>query len=196
MRVPGAAVGVLALLVWGEWQNRRWSRTLVAEPSGDSEAVVVLGFRNPQPTANLVNRWRVRAALRSIDPGRDTCLVLSGGAVASTRSEAQLMAEYAVDRLGYSGRLMLEEQSRTTWQNVTNVVPLLEDVDRITVVSQPAHGLKARAYLTQQRPDLAERLARGVDYVPGEWLLAKPLLAAYGLVTLRGVDIRPLGPCR
>lgn len=181
------------LLAWGEWQNRRWSRALVGDPTGSSEAVVVLGFRNPQPTANLVNRWRVRAALRSIDPGRETCLVLSGGAVASGRSEARLMAEYAVERCGYGGSLLLEEQSLTTWQNITNIAPLVEDADRITIVSQPAHALKARAYLVKQRPDLAARLARGADHVPGEWVLAKPFLAAYGLLTLRRVLPRRCG---
>lgn len=150
--------------------------------------IVVLGFRNPQPRANVVNRWRVRAALRTVDASLDTCLVLSGGAVASGVSEARLMADYAVKRCGYSGRLLLEEESRTTWENVVNVVPLIESADRIAMVSQPAHGLKARAYLRKQRPDLAARLVRGADYAPGEWLLAKPLLAAYGLVTLRRVE--------
>lgn len=74
--------------------------------------------------------------------------------------------------------------------------PLLEDVDRIKIVSQPAHALKARAYLRRQRPDLAERRGRADDYRPGEWMVVKPLLALYGLWTLRGLkaDERKLLP--
>lgn len=179
-----------AALAWGEWLNRRWSRALTGDGGGSSEAVVVLGFQNPQVTANFINRWRVRAGIRSIaaDRARDTRLIFSGGATSSGAAEAQLMADYAQGVLAFDGPVLLEDRSATTWENITNVIPLLEDVDRIKIASQPAHALKARAYLRRQRPDLAERLVCADDYRPGEWLIAKPLLALYGLWTLRGLE--------
>lgn len=180
----GVAVAGACALLWSEWLNRRWSTTLVGHAEGPADAVVVLGFRNPQATANVVNRWRVRAGVRSAGGAR---LILSGGAVGGATSEARLMADYAKSRLAYDGTVVLEERSASTWENVTNVVPLIEDADRIAFVSQPAHALKARAYLRRQRPDLAARLVRAEDWRPGEWLPAKPLLALYGLWTLRGV---------
>ena len=178
-----------AALAWGEWSNRRWSRALVAYGEGATEAVVVLGYRNPQATANFVNRWRVRAGIRSIaaDSARGTRVIFSGGAPSSDAAEAQLMADYAKSVLEFDGTVRLEDQSATTWENITNVIPLLEDVDRIKIVSQPAHGLKARAYLRRQRPDLARKLVRADDYRPGEWVVLKPLLALYGLWALRGL---------
>lgn len=97
------------------------------------------------------------------------------------------MTNYAKSALAFDGTVLLEDRSTTTWENMTNVIPLLEDVDRIKIVSQPAHALKARAYLRRQRPDLAEKLVRADDYRLGEWMLAKPLLALYGLWTLRGL---------
>ncbi|OLZ74668.1 GdmH transporter [Streptomyces sp. IMTB 2501] len=187
-RGTGLAVAGAAALAWGEWLNWRWSRALMGSGGGASEAVVVLGYRNPQATANLINRWRVRAGLRSItgDRARDTRVIFSGGATSGGAAEAQLMADYAKSALGFDGAVLLEDQSRTTWENVMNVTPLIEDADRIKIVSQPAHALKARAYLRQQRPDLAEKLVRADDYRPGEWMIVKPLLALYGLWTLRG----------
>ncbi|MWA08378.1 YdcF family protein [Streptomyces sp. BA2] len=178
-----------AALAWGEWLNWRWSRALVGSRGGASEAVVVLGFQNPQPTANFINRWRVRAGVRSAaaDNARDTRVIFSGGGTGNCAAEAQLMADYAKSVLEFDGTLLLEDQSATTWENITNVIPLLEDVDRIKIASQPAHALKARAYLRRQRPDLAEKLVRADDYRPGEWMVAKPLLALYGLWTLRGL---------
>ncbi|MFE0703758.1 YdcF family protein [Streptomyces sp. NPDC058872] len=188
-RRTGLAVAGAAALAWGEWLNRRWSRTLVGHAEGPVEAVVVLGYRNPRDRANLVNRWRVRAGIRSLAAGRtrDARLVFSGGAVGGDVPEARLMAQYARAVLAFHGTVLLEERSRTTWENVTRVIPLIEDVDRIKIASQPAHALKARAYLWRQRPDLAERLVRADDYRPGEWLVAKPLLALHGLWTLRGL---------
>ncbi|GAA2221644.1 hypothetical protein GCM10010360_46250 [Streptomyces nogalater] len=49
---------------------------------GVTEAVVVLGYRNPQSTANFINRWRVRAGIRSVaaDGVRGTRVIFSGGA--------------------------------------------------------------------------------------------------------------------
>ncbi len=134
----------------------------------------------------------MRAGLRSIDPAARARLVLSGGATTSGRSEARVLADHAVGVLGYDGPLALEEESRTTWENVARVLPLVEDADRITIVSQPAHALKARVYVARQRPDLVGRLTRGADHRWGEWLPLKPALAAYGLRTLRGVrsDLR------
>ncbi|XUL93720.1 YdcF family protein [Streptomyces galilaeus] len=188
-RTGVAAAGVVVLAL-GEWLNRRWSRTLVGDSAGDVEAVVVLGFRNPQPTANFINRWRVRAGIRSItdDGAHDTRVIFSGGTTTNCGvSEARLMADYARSVLRFDGTVLLEEESTTTWENVTNVIPLLENADRIKIVSQPAHALKARAYLRRQRPDLAKRLVRADDYRPGEWLIVKPLLALYGLWKLRGL---------
>ena len=197
-RRTGLALVGAAVLAWGEFANWRWSRTLVGSApmaGGGSEAVVVLGYRNRRPTANAVNRWRVRAGIRSVAAAdaRNTRIILSGGATTGGRSEARLMADYAASVLAtsahtFDGTVLLEEQSATTWQNITHVIPLLEGVDRIKIVSQPAHALKARAYLRRQRPDLAAKLVRADDYRPGEWLLAKPLLALYGLRILRRLE--------
>jgi hypothetical protein len=182
-----AALG--ATLAWGEWENWRASRQLVRPTRGGvHEAVIVLGFRDRGPTANVVNRWRVRAGLRSLDPtARTTRLVLSGGCNGGPDSEAALMAHYARAVLGYRGALVLEENSTTTWENVTNVIHLIDTADQIKILSNPMHALKARVYLVRQRPDLADRLARSSDYRVGEWLPLTPLLAAYGRWTLRRV---------
>ncbi|MDX2596586.1 MULTISPECIES: YdcF family protein [Streptomyces] len=188
-RRTGLAMAGVAALAWGEWLNWRWSRTLVGDHEGTSEAVVVLGYRNPQPTANVINRWRVRAGVRSVTAGRahGTRVIFSGGAAGGRVAEAEVMAAYAKSVLGFEGTVLLEDRSATTWENITNVIPLLEDADRIKIASQPAHALKARAYLRRQRPDLAGRLVRADDYRPGEWLVGKPLLALYGLWSLRGL---------
>jgi uncharacterized SAM-binding protein YcdF (DUF218 family) len=169
---------VAALLGWGELEHWRASRRRLGhrEPGhGTSEAVVVLGYRNRGSRINAVNRWRVRAGLRSLY-GADARLILSGGPVGGGRAEAELMADYAREVHEYRGPLLVETTSRTTWENVRNVIPLIEDADRIKIVSHSLHAEKARAYLWRQRPDLAARLVRARDYRPGEWLFLKPAL--------------------
>ncbi|WP_201299530.1 YdcF family protein [Aeromicrobium sp. 9AM] len=149
--------------------------------------IVVLGFRNAGSRINLINRWRVRIGLRSVDDRRDTLMIFSGGSTRGRHSEAELMGDYAAHTQGFGGRIILESQSRSTWENVANSLTLIENFDRIKIASQPAHALKARIYLRRQRPDLAARVARARDHRVGEWLPLKPLLAVHGLWTLRRV---------
>ncbi|UXY40461.1 YdcF family protein [Streptomyces albidocamelliae] len=189
-RRTGLAVAAgAAVLAWGEWMNWRWSRALVGDREGTAEAVVVLGYRNPQKSANAVNRQRVRAGIRSVAADRvpSTRVIFTGGATGGAATEARVMADYARRVLAFEGTVVLEEASGTTWENITNVIPLLEDADRIKIASQPAHAFKARAHLRRQRPDLATRLVRAGDYRLGEWTVLKPLLALYGLWSLRGL---------
>lgn len=58
---------------------------------------------------------------------------------------------------------------------------------KIVKEKELAHALKVGAYLRRQRPDFAARLVRADDCRPGEWMVVKPLLALYGLWTLRGL---------
>ncbi|WP_370465722.1 YdcF family protein [Nocardia sp. GTS18] len=175
------AVAALGAMLWGEWVNWRASRTEARPDTGGSEAVVVLGYRNAGRSANAMNRWRVRAGLRSLDPGAsESRLVLCGGACAGPDTEASLLARYARER-GYTGELVLEESSRSTWENIAFALPFLKDVDRIKIVSLPSHAAVARRYLAEQSPELATRLVRGRDYRFGEWMPLKPVIALYGV---------------
>ena len=192
--IVAAAVFVVALLSWGEWAHWRASGRRLGHPAGvpGSEAVVVLGFRNRGTRANYLNRYRVRAGLRSIDAAAtESVVVFCGGSVGGATAEAELMARYARDRCGYRGPMNLDTVSRTTRQNVENAIALVEGADVVKIVSNSLHAEKARAYLWIRRPDLAARLARGRDYRFGEITLVKPVAAFFGLRALR--EVGPAG---
>lgn len=159
-------------------------------PRGESETfrevIVVLGYGNPGHRINAVNRWRVDVGLRSRDPrAARSLLVLAGGAVHGEISEAEHMARFARAERGYSGPLVLEDESVTTWQNVRNVLPLLEDADRIVLASDPLHSVRAEGFLRTLRPDLAARLAPAEGNRLGEQILRKPAFVVMGLEGLR-----------
>lgn len=188
MTIP--ALALAAVLAWGEFVSWRASRRELGDGVSrpGREAVVVLGFGNRPGRANLVNRYRVRAGIRSID-SMDAVLVLCGGAVASDEPEADIMARYARGECGYTGPVLLERESTTTWENILGAIGLIEDADTIKIVSDSLHAEKGRRYLWMLRPDLAARLVRGRDYRFGELTVLKPVAAVMGLVGLR----RPAG---
>jgi hypothetical protein len=106
---------VLGLGEAAHWRasQRRLGPLLAGQ--GANEAVVVLGYRNRGSRINAVNRWRVRAGLRSLGSGL-TRLVLSGGLAGGGRPEAELMAGYAREICEYRGHLLVETDSRSTWR--------------------------------------------------------------------------------
>jgi len=181
------AAGLAAVLLWGETVHWRASRRRLGVQTvrGSREVVVVLGYKNRGEQANLINRHRLRMGLRSQNLERASRLVLSGGSVGGRVPEAELLARYARDVLGYGGELITETQSRTTWENIRNVIPLIEDADQIKIVSNELHAERGRAYLWRLRPDLAERLVRSEEYRFGELMLLKPVMALIGSKNLR-----------
>ncbi|MFJ4295591.1 YdcF family protein [Curtobacterium sp. NPDC089689] len=143
--------------------------------------VVVLGFANGHSRINMINRWRARIALRSARGRPGTTIICSGGAVRGSMAEAELLRRHLRDDLGWSGRLVVETESRSTWENVRNVAPLLADAQWIVFASNSLHAEKARRYLRRQRPDLARRLVPGPDHRWGEMAAVKPVFAAVGV---------------
>jgi hypothetical protein len=138
------------------------------------ETVLVLGC--PQ---QVLQRWRVRIALRSTDPDRAQ-FVFSGGAVRTQVSEARMMADYAIRELGVPAEnVVVENQSRTTVENIVNSAPLMLDSPAIKVASDTFHARRARRILHRESPELARRLVRAHDYVPFEWGPAHALLLVF-----------------
>ena len=142
------------------------------------QAVLVLGHADAGPRASRINRRRIARGLVALEA--DGVLIVSGGAVAGRRSEAQLLADAARDA-GYRGPIALEEASRSTWENMANSQALLEPRARIVIVSEPVHAAKARALLAAQRPDLAARLVADPNPAPR---LANPWRVGLGLIDL------------
>ena len=181
----GVALGALAVavaVVASELDAWRASREgipagHVDRPTPHDATVLVLGFRSKTDEPNLVQRWRTRIAIRSVDPERATFVFSGSSSEPGLRSEAAIMAEVAVELGVPRVRIVLEEQSRTTWENIERSIPLLQDATAIVIASNTFHARKARRYLTTQAPDLAARLHRGADHRFGEYALVKPLLA-------------------
>ncbi|WP_434965077.1 YdcF family protein [Brevibacterium casei] len=191
--LAAAALGVVGFGEISSWaasrsgypSRRPPTRTGGPESPRGRHAVVILGYRNPGDRANAINRFRVRAGVRSMDPrASESVLVLCGGAVAGAVPEAELLARCARD-LGFTGPIRLEQASTSTEENIEQAIPLLEEATSIAVVSTSHHALKARICLRRLRPDLAERLVRGGDYRLGELWWVKPVEAVLGRRSLR-----------
>ncbi|MDE3724743.1 YdcF family protein [Nocardiopsis sp. N85] len=177
-------------LLWSEWTLWRVSREDYPAPAPHvdtdaDEAIIVLGYpsrRGDRP--GLIQRYRVRVAVRSRDPraGRSV-LIFTGGNPRrhhARRSEAAVMADYAVDVFGVDpADILLEEKANNTWENIGLSLPLAEPFPVVKIASNTSHARRGRRYLRKQAPEIADRLRPTRDHRPGELLWLKPLIALY-----------------
>ncbi|QVQ55037.1 YdcF family protein [Spiractinospora alimapuensis] len=174
-------------MAWGEWACWRASRQEYPRrppPAGDREAIVVLGYPSGAGDwPGLVQRYRARVAVRSRAPEASRSVLVFTGAGSrrgARRSEASVMAEYAVRHLGVDpADVVLEERATTTWENIMYSLPLVGSFPVVKVASNTFHARKARRYLWRQAPAVAVRLRRTRDHRFGELFPLKPLLALY-----------------
>jgi len=114
-----------------------------------AEVGVVLGARVlPGGVPSPALRARIEKAVDLYHRGLVSRLLFSGGVGTHPPSEAQVMRDVAV-RLGVPPEAcLLEEQSHSTEQNARFSTRLLRElgVQRVVVVSDPYHLLRARQY--------------------------------------------------
>jgi len=85
------------------------------------------------------------------------------------------MAAYALRLQVPFDRVGLERTSRTTWENISFALPMVDGYDAIAIASDPMHAARARRYALEQRPDLADRLIFADNYrVLERWWLKVP----------------------
>lgn len=180
MRKLACLVAASTIIAWAEWVTWRASREWLPPNATDprpvvpGECVVVLG--NP---IRAVQRYRVRVAVRSTDPAHAR-FIFSGAAVRTPVSEAQMMADYAIGMLGVpAANVVIEDQSRTTVENIVNSTPLMADSPVVKIASDTFHARRARSILRRESPQLAHRLVRTRDYVPFEFVLLHAFAVAF-----------------
>ncbi|NOS67590.1 MAG: YdcF family protein [Candidatus Peribacteraceae bacterium] len=88
---------------------------------------------------------RVATAAELFEQGRIHRLFFSGGrGVGNTKSEAQVMKEYAVSLGIPSERITLEEDSSSTWENLLYTRPLTYDCHGVLAISDAYHLARIR----------------------------------------------------
>lgn len=145
----GTAVVGAALVALTEIAYRRQGAGPEVPPAGRG-AVVVLGVPGTNRLLRVAQRWRVDLALAAVATGRIDRVVFTGGAVRSERSEASEMAEIAVARGLDPALVVLDEHSRSTWENVTAAADLVGPAEFVVLASDAFHAARARVYWWDQ----------------------------------------------
>jgi len=115
--------------------------------TGEPEIMVIFGCKVESWGPSTLLQDRLNTALDYLEDHPDVTVVVSGGKGNDEhQSEAQAMHDYLTEH-GFQGTILLEDQSRNTWQNVNHTLALLEEEDHpmdggVVVVSNGFHLMR------------------------------------------------------
>ncbi|MFE5317560.1 YdcF family protein [Paenibacillus sp. NPDC056579] len=134
-----AAAVPLLYFVWMHTSQRR---------KRDADALIVLGYRCDGNRIHPLLQERLDIAMRLFRENRYRYMILSGGAVKSEITEADIMREYLLKQGMDDDCLLLETQSRNTVHNMVNCKALLQEhgLDSCVLISNSFH-LRRMGYI-------------------------------------------------
>lgn len=146
-RLTGAAAA-LALLLFLTAETPILYTALTAGKS-DAPYVIVLGAAVYGETPSISVRHRCDRASEHLVSHPDAAVVVSGGrGEGEDISEAEAMRRYLADKGVAQSRILKEDRSTSTWENLTFSKQIIEksggDPSRVAVVSSAYHLYRAR----------------------------------------------------
>lgn len=190
LRIAQAALAllVIALAAVEFWVIRTGQRDDAAKPA---DAVIVLGAGVNGTTPSVALQTRIDAAERYLKAHPGIPAVLSGGqGPGEDISEARAMYDALTDRGIDPERLILEEQSANTRQNLQNSLALLPDDyhKTVAIVTNDFHMGRVRLLLNAAGPG---RVVQVPAKLPWWWLSANYYLRE-SFAVVNDQVVRPL----
>lgn len=116
-----------------------------AEGKPDLDYIIVLGAQVREDGPSVVLKYRLDKAIEYLNENPDTICIVSGGqGVNESISEAEGMSEYLIEHGIEKDRILLEDKSRNTVENIINSKALMEaPYDKVGIVTNNFHMFRA-----------------------------------------------------
>ena len=107
--------------------------------------IIVLGAQVRESGPSVVLQYRLDAAIEYLNENPDTVCIVSGGqGVNEPFSEAEGMAKYLLENGIEKDRILLEDESRNTVQNIQNSKDIMEELyNGVGIVTNNFHIFRA-----------------------------------------------------
>ena len=111
----------------------------------DYDYIIVLGYVIKNDELNATLKYRLDLAYLAASKYQKAKIILSGGmSLGNTKTEAQIMQEFLCLKSLKEERIIKEDQSKTTIENIKNIKKYL-DSKKILLISSDYHLLRALA---------------------------------------------------
>ena len=110
----------------------------------NADYIIVLGHKLENDKADEVLKYRLRKTLEYLDKYNSNCILSGGITKGNTLSEAFVMKEYLIKNGIDSNRLVLEDKSIDTIENINNCIKLIEPNSKVVLISSNYHIVRSR----------------------------------------------------
>ena len=165
-----------------------WMHSARLDPQ-DADALIVLGYRCDQDRIHPLLQERIDTAITLWKKYRFRYMIVSGGAVASSISEAEIMKRYLVSRGVEPSRILLENCSRNTVQNIVNCRILMREhgLNSCLLVSNSFHIRRMKYIMDQLQISASFYADRRLPNIMRQWGITFQEIKAFRL-TLPWLD--------
>lgn len=134
--VGSIAVVILCSMILGDFS---------AKGSQNLDYIIVLGAQVREDGPSVVLKYRLDAAVMYLNENPDTMCIVSGGQGGNEPfSEAEGMAEYLLDKGIEEDRIILEDRSTSTVENIQNSKKLMKETyQNVGIVTNNFHVFRA-----------------------------------------------------
>lgn len=139
-----ALAAALALVISVLIARRAW---FTPPPDQGSVAVIVLGSKINGDQPSLMLRRRLNAALDYMELNPEAICVVSGGQGADELyTEAEVMRNYLVANGVNESRVLMEDASTNTQQNIAYSAKLIPGIQQVAIATDSFHQLRASLF--------------------------------------------------
>ena len=114
------------------------------KPVKNLDYIIVLGAQVKESGPSVVLRYRLDRAVSYLKENDNTLVIVSGGQGANEKAtEASVMKEYLVNNGINENRIIIEDKSNTTKENLINSKKIIRDNKSIGIVTNNFHMYRA-----------------------------------------------------
>ena len=114
------------------------------KPVKDLDYIIVLGAQVKESGPSVVLRYRLDRAVSYLKENDNTLVIVSGGkGINEPATEASVMKEYLVNNGINENRIIIEDKSNTTKENLINSKKIIRDNTSIGIVTNNFHMYRA-----------------------------------------------------
>lgn len=110
----------------------------------NADYIIVLGHKLEKNKADEVLKYRLRRTLKYLDTYDCKCILSGGITSGNTLSEATIMKEYLIKNGIDTCRIITEDRSTDTIENIENCIKLIEPNKKVILISSNYHIVRAK----------------------------------------------------